>query len=136
MWNVEFTILLHTLHCIDKIHNDNTQKEACTARFFGALTCPHCRSKAPYGLIPCSFSHLHVFIRQLGSPLCLSLSLSLSLSHTSRLSLLPQVAVLILPLVVVEERAAEVHVRELRLRLKVDVLLVRPGVLFSYVVGE
>ena len=75
-------------------------------------------------------------IRQLGSPLCLSLSLSHSLSHISGLSLLPQVAVLILPLVVVEERAAEVHVRELRLRLKVDVLLVRPGVLFSYVVGE
>ena len=72
-----------------------------------------------------------------GKPsLSVSVSLPLSLSHTSRLSLLPQVAVLILPLVVVEERAAEVHVRELRLRLKVDVLLVRPGVLFSYVVGE
>ena len=110
--------------------SDNTQKEACTARFFGALTCPHCRSKAPYGLIPCSFSHLHV----IGS--WQALSACLCLSHISRLPLLPQVAVLTLPLVVVEERAAEVHVRELRLRLKVDVLLVRPGVLFSYVVGE
>ena len=61
-----------------------------------------------------------------------------SLSHSLNLGLflLPQVPMLALPLVVIEERTAEVHVCELRLRLEVDVLLVGAGVLFSNVVGE